>query len=83
MSPFIKYTEVTLSPMVSDVDGFTLWNGPEDGPIEFFDVDVRKHDGAGNIDILEEFDDLKEDEANRVFDLLCQKYPDADQTILY
>lgn len=81
---FERSEEINLYPMrtADDGEGFTLWQRG-DGPIEFFDVLHTRHNEDGSIDILAEFEELPEDEANQIFDRLCAKHPDIDHCVNY
>lgn len=80
------YIEVSITALVEDSDGnyTSLQSLDGDGHIiDHFDVEVRKFSENGEIEIIEEHEWLKEDEANRVFEALCAQHPDADHSVNY
>ena len=81
----MAHLEIAITAMVQDENGDCIsWEALGSiGQWSHFDVDARRINDDGTIDILEEHEELKEDEANTVFDALCAKYPDADQSVNY
>jgi hypothetical protein len=71
--------EVQMFPMTTDEDGAHHTQPGEDP--DHYDVTVTKlTEATGQIDTLEEHEDLTEEQARQVFDRLCKKWPDADHT---
>ncbi len=87
MTAFREYEEVAITAMVEVASGdHCAWEAldrDEYPKWDYFDVEVRKFLANGEIEIVAEFEDLKEDEANRIFDQLCDKHPDADHSVNY
>ena len=82
------HTEVAITAMVTLPNGdMVAWEAVRFAPgapaPQTWDVEVRRFHSSGDVDILEEHEDLQEDEAKHVFERLCAKYPDADHSVNY
>jgi len=74
--------EIQVSAMKRDGDGSTLARPDE---LEFWDITVRRvHWSGGQVDILEEFEDLpSNDLVGQILDLLRLRYPGIDAEWVY
>lgn len=78
------FIEISVFPMIETEDGAFLWDNDEDqtpnkDEPDYWDIMVMRKDyeGIENHDILEEFDELTYDEANKICAQMEAKYPDA------
>jgi len=65
--------EIQVFGMAQDGDGFTLASGVGKKP-EFYDIMVSRHLASGEIEAIEEIDDLTWNAAIQVIAVLEEKY---------
>ena len=79
------YLEITRFPMVKSEDGhnYTIWSELDGGEPEFWDVLVSGYiENTGEVEVLDEFDNLPESVADLMLVAMQTKYPTAWVTIL-